>query len=118
MFNTSNHYSVSSYTSVVNVKPACLGTIQKSSPLSRIVRTGVKSDFAKAALDEFEPHITKKIWHGSSFDGGYHAGYDEDVRIPIIVLQVMVFGDEQCLIEFITVEDYEKLLQDKEETKE
>ena len=104
MFNTTKNYDYSSYETVVNIKPACVGTIQKSSPLSRIVKCDVNSEFAKAALDEFQPHINKRVAHGSSYRDTWYS----DEPIPIIVLQVMVFGDNQCLIEFITEEDFNK----------
>ena len=111
MFDTTKNYDYSSYETVVNIKPACVGTIQKSSPLSRIVKCAVNSDFAKAAMDEFSPHITKKVAHGS----GWRDTWYSDEPVPIIVLQVMVFGDNQCLIEFITEEDFNKSKEVKEE---
>lgn len=90
------------YSQVVNILPACMGTIQKSSPLSKIVKCNIDSDFAKNALDEFEPHIVKTVQKPFQYTSG---SYEETEEIPIVVLQVMVFGNNECLIEFITKED-------------
>lgn len=90
------------YSQVVNILPACMGTIQKSSPLSKIVKCGIDSEFAKNALDEFEPHIERITRKTYEYSSGY---YNEIEKIPIVVLQVMVFGNNECLIEFITKEE-------------
>lgn len=90
------------YSQVVNILPACIGTIQKSSPLSKIIKCPINSEFAEKALDEFEPHIERTIQKSYEFTHGY---YEEIEKIPIIVLQVMVFGNNECLIEFITKEE-------------
>jgi hypothetical protein len=104
MFNTT--YNHASFSQVIDIKPACVGTIQKSSPLSRIVKCHIDSEFAKNTLDEFNPHISKKEWHHNGY-----GGYETHTKIPIIVLQVMVFGDKQCLIEFMLEEDYNKSME-------
>lgn len=90
------------YSQVVNILPACIGTIQKSSPLSKIIKCNIDSKFAQNALDEFNPHIVKTTQKPYSYGSGY---YEETEEIPIVVLQVMVFGNKECLIEFITKEE-------------
>lgn len=87
------------YSQVVNILPACVGTIQKSSPLSKIIKCNIDSEFTKNALDEFNPHIVKTVQKPYTYGSGY---YEETEEIPIVVLQVMVFGNNECLIEFIT----------------
>lgn len=111
MFNTT--YNHTSFSQVIDIKPACVGTIQKSSSLSRIVKCHIDSQFAERALDEFKPHISKKEWHHNEHSYG---GYETSIDIPIIVLQVMVFGDRQCLIEFMFEEDYNKSTEVNNET--
>lgn len=90
------------YSQVVNILPACTGIIQKSSPLSKIVKCNIDSEFAEKALDEFNPHIVKTVQKSYQYTSG---GYEETEEIPIVVLQVMVFGNNECLIEFITKEE-------------
>ena len=90
------------YSQVVNILPACIGTMQKSSPLSKIIKCGIDSEFAKNALDEFNPHIVKTVRKSYQYTSG---SYEEREKIPIVVLQVMVFGNNECLIEFITKEE-------------
>ena len=90
------------YSQVVNILPACIGTIQKSSPLSKIIKCDIDSEFAKKALDEFNPHIVKITRKSYEYSSGY---YDEKEEMPIVVLQVMVFGNNECLIEFIIKEE-------------
>lgn len=90
------------YSQVVNILPACIGTIQKSSPLSKIIKCGIDSEFAKNALDEFNPHIVKTVQESYRYTSGC---YEKIEKIPIVVLQVMVFGNNECLIEFITKEE-------------
>lgn len=104
MFNSTNvklSYC-SKYSQVVNILPACIGTIQKSSPLSKIIKCSIDSEFATKALDEFEPHIERTIRKSFKHTSGE---YNTIEKIPIIVLQVMVFGNNECLIEFITKEE-------------
>ena len=108
------------YSQTINIKPACVGTIQKSSPLSRIVKCNINSEFAQKLLDEFNPRIVKEEREYTPIDcrsdfrvdcRSDFRGYWNDIKkeYPVIVLQVMVFGDEQCLIEFVYKEDLENV---------
>lgn len=102
--------NIQKYLQTINIKPACVGTIQKSSPLSRIVKCNINSEFTKNLLDEFNPCVIKEERKYVLADGRASVGYWNDTKIehPVIVLQVMVFGDEQCLIEFVYKEDLEQ----------
>jgi hypothetical protein len=108
MFDTTTVNNLQRYSQTINIKPACVGTIQKSSPLSRIVKCNINSEFAQNLLDEFNPRIVKeeKKYILSDYRSN---GYWNNItnEYPVIVLQVMVFGDEQCLIEFVYKEDLE-----------
>ena len=114
MFDTTSFYNRTSFSQAIDIKPACVGTIQKSSPFSRIVKCHIDSPFAKNALDELNPHIVKIERKSYQYSSGY---YDEKEEIPIIVLQVMVFGDQQCLIEFMFEKDYNKSIEANNESK-
>lgn len=108
--------NIQRYSQTINIKPACVGTIQKSSPLSRIVKCNINSDFVQSLLDEFNPCVVKEERKHILSDCRPGIGYWSDVKkeYPVIVLQVMVFGDEQCLIEFIYKEDLENIEEIKE----
>jgi hypothetical protein len=90
------------YSQVVNILPACIGTLQKSSPLSKIIKCNIDSEFAIKAFDKFDPHIVRTVTKSYKYTSGC---YEETEKIPIVVLQVMVFGNNECLIEFITKEE-------------
>ena len=92
------------YNQVVNIKPACTGLIQKSSPLSVITRCHLKSPLAKTLLHPEGSYIERQKW----INDGYTKSHWENVKIPITILQVMVFGDMECLIEYIFTEDLNK----------
>lgn len=108
MFDTITVNNLQRYSQTINIKPACVGTIQKSSPLSRIVKCNINSDFAQNLLDEFNPCVVKEERNYILSDN-ISRGYWNNTKneYPVIVLQVMVFGDEQCLIEFVYKEDLE-----------
>ena len=78
-------FDTNKYSQTINIKPACSGTIQKSSPFSRIVRCAITSRWGEQLLSSLTPHI----------EGN-----------EVIILQVMVFGDNQCLIEFVDKDFY------------
>lgn len=112
MFDKTTVNNLQKYSQTINIKPACIGTIQKSSPLSRIVKCNINSEFAQNLLDEFNPRIVKEerkyiLSDGRSGINGYWSNTTNEYQV--IVLQVMVFGDEQCLIEFVYKEDLENV---------
>ena len=69
---------------------AVSGTLIKSNPNSKMVRFNMRSSFARNFFDEDKP---------SYVSGGEY--------IDIVVLQVMLCGNEEFLAEFITKEEYE-----------
>jgi len=62
------------------------GTLVKSHPLSRFIRFHMNSPAAKNMF-------------------GFNATYSD---IPITVLQVMLCGEQELLVEYIIMEDYER----------
>jgi hypothetical protein len=94
------------YNQIVNIKPACTGLIQKSSPLSIITRCHLKSSLAETLLHPEGSHIIRQVWTKGGCDCG--RGRWEDIKTPVTILQVMVFGDMECLIEYISTEELNK----------
>lgn len=74
----------------INIKPACSGILQKSHPCSYFVRFHVQSECAKSVLSKNPTH------NGFS----------------IVVLQVMVFGDNEILAELILKAEYENTIKE------
>jgi hypothetical protein len=92
------------YNQIVNIKPACTGLIQKSSPLSIITRCHLKSPLAETLLHPEGSYIERRVWTKDDYAGGYW----EDIKTPVTILQVMVFGNMECLIEYISTEELNK----------
>lgn len=92
------------YNQIVNIKPACTGLIQKSSPLSIITRCHLKSSLAGTLLHPEGSYIERQVWTKDD----YARGRWENIKTPITLLQVMVFGDMECLIEYIFTEELNK----------
>lgn len=61
------------------------GTLVKSHPLSKMIRMHMNSSRAKEMF-------------------GFYSMYE---RIPVVILQTMLCGDQEFLVEFITKKDYE-----------
>ncbi len=92
------------YSQVVNIKPACTGLIQKSSPLSIITRCHLQSPLAKTLLHPEGSYIEQQVVRDDYYPGNYW----KNIKIPVTILQVMVFGDMECLIEYISTEELNK----------
>lgn len=99
---TNNHR----YNQIVNIQPACTGLIQKSSPLSIITRCHLKSPLAGTLLHPEGSYIERQVWTEDYYDRA--RGCWKDIKIPVTILQVMVFGDMECLIEYISTEELNK----------
>lgn len=92
---------LNTYTSVKNNNNfnyninAVSGTIRKSHPKSII--TKVKLD--DTLLDKINPKytVTTRKYNGSN---DYH-GYNNSEDYPVVILQVMLCGDNYCLVEFV-----------------
>jgi hypothetical protein len=84
----------------ISMNPPCIGTLQRTHIKSQFVRCHVESEIAKEIFD-FEPHINKTIIQHSTYET-----YKTKERIDIVVLQVMCFGNNELLIEYVKKEDY------------
>lgn len=96
----------------VHLKPACVGTLQKSHNKSKFKRFHVRSDMAMWAFSDV-PHLSEKTIdiydrYDKAYDyydskSGKHKVYGPE----IVILQVMCFGDEELMIEYVLKSDYD-----------
>lgn len=90
------------------------GTIVKNYKDSFILRFHMQSELAQFLLDK-EPQLTRKeIYHPSA--SPYHTGHTEKIREPVVVLQVMLCGDQELLAEVMWKEDFDKMYEPKAES--
>lgn len=96
----------------VYLKPACVGTLQKSHNKSKFKRFHVRSDMATWVFSDV-PHLSEKETTGYSYTDDYDY-YDSKsgkyiIRGPeIVILQIMCFGDEELMIEYVLKSDYDE----------
>ena len=110
-------YSRNSYNNpqTVNIN-AVGGTIVKNYKDSFILRFNMQSEMARLLLDK-EPELTKrKIYH--DVDSIYHRGYTEEIKEPVVVLQVMLCGEQELLAEVMWKEDFDKMYEPQTECRE
>ena len=88
-----NHTYNDNSTHSVVMNPPCVGTLQKSHPRSKFVRFHKGSNYASWVFSEI-PRLTEST----------REGYVKE----IVVLQVMVFGDNEILVEYVSKSDWEK----------
>ncbi len=69
------------------------GILAKSTPKSKIVRFHMKSKLAETFFDLTQPHYTIK------------EQYKKEIKIPVCVIQVMLCGGNEFLVEFIEIND-------------
>ena len=81
---------------------AVSGTIRKSHPKSIIT----KVDLNDTLLDKIKPMYKTREWHETYHNNTLDRGYYAEVENPVIILQVMLCGDNQCLVEFVLKKDF------------
>ena len=108
-----NSYS-SSHTTInnnVHLKPACVGTLQKSHNKSKFKRFHIRSDMATWVFSDV-PHLSEKeIDRYNTSDYDYYDSKSGKYVIKgpeIVILQVMCFGDEELMIEYLLKSDYDE----------
>lgn len=104
-----NSYS-SSHTTInnnVHLKPACVGTLQKSHNKSKFKRFHIHSNMAEWVFSEV-PHLSEK--ETDRYTGDYDSKSGKYIiRGPeIVILQIMCFGDEELLMEYVLKSDYDE----------
>lgn len=105
-----NSYSSSHATinNSVHLKPACIGTLQKSHNKSKFKRFHVRSDMATWAFSDV-PHLSEKEVDRYTKDYDYYDSGKYIIRGPeIVILQIMCFGDEELMIEYVLKSDYDE----------
>ena len=78
------------------------GTLIKSTPESKIIRFHMNSEMAKEFLDANNPHrkTKEKVYYNSS-DIRHEGFYYKDITVNITVLQVMLCGGDNFLVEYL-----------------
>lgn len=98
-------YSSNSYNNpqTVNIH-AVSGTLVKNYKDSFILRFHMQSKMAELLLDK-DPKLTKRIIN----HGNYPHDWEEKVIEPVVVLQVMLCGEQELLAEVMWKEDFDKM---------
>jgi len=85
MFNATS-FNIGEITSKVSLNTPSTGIIQKSHPRSKFVRFHARSQMSEYVFSE-SPRLTK------------------DSSYKIVVIQIMVFGNDELLVEYVYEED-------------
>lgn len=114
MFNTSKYYiggNTTNNNASVTLNTPSTGFIQKSNPLSRFIRVKNNSkEFERLFPQSFEEKpkitVTKKI-HDDYYKDSYGLplSYDKEIDREVIVLQMMVFGNDEFIVEYIFADE-------------
>jgi hypothetical protein len=98
-------YSRNSYNNPQTVDiNAVSGTLVKNYKDSFILRFHMKSELAKKLLDK-EPKLVRRIIK----HGDYPREWEEKVIEPVVVLQLMLCGEQELLAEVMWKEDFDKM---------
>lgn len=84
---------------------AVSGTLVKSTSKSKIYRFNMKSERANTFFDLDQPYYIKKVQE--IYDDSSWKTYEREIKIEVIILQTMLYGDGEVLIEFIEKKDIE-----------
>lgn len=87
---------------------AVSGTLVKNYKDSFILRFHMKSKMAELLLDK-DPKLTKRIIK----HGEYPRDWEEEVKEPVVVLQVMLCGEQELLAEVMWKEDFDKIYEQR-----
>lgn len=89
-------------TTNINMNPACMGTLQKTHIKSKFRRFEIDSEISERVFSEvpFISYEERRV-------GSEEWGFKERIKKEIIILQIMVFGDNQVLIEYVDKKDWE-----------
>lgn len=84
------------------------GTIVKNYRDSFILRFNMKPGMAEELLCK-NPIMLKRIEHHNS--DNYSGSWDEKIKEPVVVLQVMLCGEQELLAEVMWKEDFDKMFE-------
>ena len=104
-----NSYNVSN-PQTVNIN-AVSGTIVKNYKDSFILRFNMLSETARLILNK-EPELVRRIIkHRDTYND-----WEEKIKEPVVVLQVMLCGEQELLAEVMWKEDFDKMYEPKVES--
>lgn len=104
---TYTSFKIGDITNKVSFNSPCTGIIQKSHPRSNFVRFHYQSKMAGWVFSDY-PRLVEQKWKWAE------RTCDRIYADKIIILQAMVFGDNEFLVEYV----YEKDLINNEKTDE
>lgn len=106
-----NSYNVSN-PQTVNIN-AVSGTIVKNYKDSFILRFNMLSETARLILNK-EPELVRRIIkHRDNYND-----WEEKIKEPVVVLQVMLCGEQELLAEVMWKEDFDKMYEPQVESEE
>lgn len=108
MFNTTDINVKANNNQSLNIN-AVSGTIVKSYVKSFIIRFNAKSEIAKDILDKNPKMVKYTERHESEYLSG--RTYNEPVYKPIVVLQIMLCGNDEFLAEIMWKDDFDKMME-------
>lgn len=97
---------------------AITGTIVKNYRDSFFKRFSLKSDLATQLFDQEGAYLTRRKYcpgESSSYNQRYREGYYIDEKVPVVILQMMMCGENEVLCELIYKEDFDKLFGEEPE---
>lgn len=104
-----NSYNVSN-PQTVNIN-AVSGTIVKNYKDSFILRFNMLSETARLILNK-EPELVRRIIkHRDNYND-----WEEKIKEPVVVLQVMLCGEQELLAEVMWKEDFDKMYEPQVES--
>lgn len=83
---------------------AVSGTLRKSHPKSRITRVSLDNELLSKTDPKYTVTKQKYYERNSNRDIGC---YNEKSEFPVVILQVMLCGDNNAVVEFVLAEDFE-----------
>lgn len=96
MLNHNTSFNIGDITNQVSFNTPCTGLIQKSHPRSNFVRFHARSSMSEWVFSNY-PRLEKEKWYSDKGD-----------TPKIVVLQIMVFGDNELLVEYVYEKDLNK----------
>lgn len=110
MFNTTDVTvrNNNNYNQSLNIN-AVSGTIVKSYVKSFIVRFNSKSEIAKDILDKNPRMVKYTEYHENRYNPAHRI--EKPIYEPIVVLQIMLCGNDEFLAEIMWEDDFDKMME-------
>lgn len=88
---------------------AITGTIVKNYKDSFFKRFSLHDKIANQLFDEGGAYLTKT--ETKYYDNSNYKSYNSEVKIPVVILQMMMCGKDEVLCELIFKDNFEKMFQ-------